>query len=49
MSDNDKSILSRLDKIERRLDAIESMIADDFKYGRTKRDVDSIKEIIGIK
>ena len=49
MSDNNKSILDRLDKIESRLDIIESTIADDFKYSRTKRDVDSLKEIIGIK
>ena len=45
----ENTMLNRLDKIESRLDEIESMIADDFKYGRTKRDVDSIKEIIGIK
>ena len=49
MSDNNKSILDRLNKIENRLSIIESTIADDFKYSRTKRDVDAIKEIIGIE
>jgi hypothetical protein len=49
MSDNDKSILERLDNFESRLNKIESDIADDFKYSRTKRDVDTLKEIVGIK
>lgn len=49
MSDINRSILDRLDIIEGRLDEMESIIADDFKYSRTKRDVDAIKEMIGIK